>query len=135
MFRIPDTIKTLERHDSTEHALLNEGGRPGGSEVKSLPAMQGTWVRSLGWEDALQNKVVTRSSIPAREIPWTEGPGGLQYMGSPRVRHDLETQPSPPPPNKDQGKRQKQKQKQKALCLQEGQENVRDSQRKEALSL
>ena len=49
---------------------------------------QDTWVRSLGREDPLKEEMATRSSILAWEIPWTEEPGGLQSMGSPRVRHD-----------------------------------------------
>ena len=43
--------------------------------------MQETWVRSLGGEDPLENEMVTRSSIVAWEIPWTEEPGRLQSMG------------------------------------------------------
>ena len=38
-------------------------------------------VRSWGWEDPLQQEMATCSSIPARKIPWTEEPGGLQFMG------------------------------------------------------
>ena len=49
--------------------------------VKNLPAMQETWVRSLGWEDPLEKGMFTHSSILAREIPWTEEPGRLQSMG------------------------------------------------------
>ena len=56
--------------------------------VKNLPAMQETWVRSLGWEDPLEKGMVTHSSIIAWKIPWTEEPGRLQFMGSQRVRHD-----------------------------------------------
>ena len=56
--------------------------------VKTLPAMQETWVRSLGWEDPLEGEMATHSSIPAWRIPWTEEPGGLQSMESQRVRHD-----------------------------------------------
>ena len=48
--------------------------------VKNLPAMQETWVQSLGWEDSLEKGMVTHSSILAG-IPWTEEPGGLQSMG------------------------------------------------------
>ena len=55
--------------------------------VKNLPAMQETWVQSLGWEDPLEKEVETHSSILAWEIPWTEEPGALQSMGSRRVRH------------------------------------------------
>ena len=60
--------------------------------VKSLPAMQETWVQSLGWEDPLEKGTAIQSSIPAWRIPWTEEPGGgLQSMGSQKVGHDLAT--------------------------------------------
>ena len=49
---------------------------------------QETLVRSLGWEDPLENEMVTHSSVLAWEIPWTEETGRLQSMGSQRVRHD-----------------------------------------------
>ena len=49
--------------------------------------MQETWVQSLGGEDPLEEEMATYSSIHAWEIPWTEEPGGLQFMGSQRVRH------------------------------------------------
>ena len=45
--------------------------------VKNLPAMWETWVRSLGWEDALEKGMVTHSSILAWKIPYTGEPGGL----------------------------------------------------------
>ena len=50
--------------------------------VKNIPAMQKTWVQSLGWEDSLVKEIATHSSIRAWEIPWPEEPGGLQSMGS-----------------------------------------------------
>ena len=56
--------------------------------VKNLPAVQETWVRSLGWQDPLEKEMATHSSILAWEISWTEEPGGLQSMGSQRVGHD-----------------------------------------------
>ena len=56
--------------------------------VKNLPAMPETWVRSLGWDDTLEEGMATHSSIPAWRIPWTEEPGGLQSMESQRVGHD-----------------------------------------------
>ena len=56
--------------------------------VKNLPAMQETWVQSLGQEDPLEKEMATHSSILAWKIPWTEKPVGLQSMGSQRVRHD-----------------------------------------------
>ena len=43
----------------------------------ALDTMQGTWVRSLGWEDPLEKGMGTHSSILAWRIPWTEEPGGL----------------------------------------------------------
>ena len=49
--------------------------------VKSLPAMQETWVRSPGWEDPLEKGRATHSSILAWEIPWIEEPAGLQSTG------------------------------------------------------
>ena len=56
--------------------------------LKCLPAMQETWVRSLGREDPLEKEMATHSSILAWRIPWIEEPGGLQSTGSQRVRHD-----------------------------------------------
>ena len=56
--------------------------------VKNLPAMQETQRRSLGREDSLETGMAAHSSILAWTIPWTGEPGGLQSMGSPRVRHD-----------------------------------------------
>ena len=50
--------------------------------------MQETWVQLLGWEDPLKKEMETHSSILAWKIPWTEEPGGLQSMGSQRVRQD-----------------------------------------------
>ena len=49
--------------------------------VKNLPAMQETWLRSLGREDPLQKEMATHSSILAWEIPRTQEPGRLQSMG------------------------------------------------------
>ena len=61
--------------------VLGHQGFPGGSVVKNLPAIQETWVRSLGWEDPVEEGMATNSSILAWKIPWTEEPGGLQSMG------------------------------------------------------
>ena len=49
--------------------------------VENLPAMQETWVRSLGWEDLLEKGMATHSRILARKFPWTEKPGWLYSMG------------------------------------------------------
>ena len=56
--------------------------------VKNLPAMWETQVRSLGEEDPLEKGMASYSSILAWRILWTERPGGLQSMGSQRVRYD-----------------------------------------------
>ena len=59
--------------------------------VKNLPANAGDiklWVWALDWEDSLEDGMATHSSTLAWRIPWTEEPGGLQSMGSQRVRHD-----------------------------------------------
>jgi len=49
--------------------------------IKNLPAMQETWIRSLGWGDALEKGTPTQSSILAWRIPWREEPGSLRSMG------------------------------------------------------
>ena len=56
--------------------------------VKNPPAMQETWVRSLGWEEPLEEGMATHSGILAWRIPWTEEPGGLKSIGLQRVRRD-----------------------------------------------
>ena len=67
-------------------------GFPGGTRGKESSCQcrrhKETWVWSLGREDLLEKEVTTHSSIPAWRIPWTEEPGGLQFMGSQRVGHD-----------------------------------------------
>ena len=56
--------------------------------VKNLPASQETQVRSPGQKDSLEKGMATHSSILTWRIPWIEEPGGLQSVGSQRVRHD-----------------------------------------------
>ena len=63
-------------------------GFPVTQMVKNLPAMQETWVQSLGQKDPLDKGMATHSSNVAWRIPWTEEPGGLQSMGRQRVGHD-----------------------------------------------
>ena len=64
-------------------------GFPGGSgEGIHLP-MQEVQVGSLGREDPLKKEMASHSSILAWEVPWTEEPGRLQFMGSQRFGHDL----------------------------------------------
>ena len=50
--------------------------------VENLPAVQETWVRSLGWEDLLEEVMSTHSNILAWKILWTEESGALQSLGS-----------------------------------------------------
>ena len=72
---------------------------PGVWVVKNLPAEQEMWIWSLGWEDPLEKKMATHSSILALEILWTEETGksyrqrtgGLQSVGRKRVKNDLTT--------------------------------------------
>ena len=59
--------------------------------LKRLPIMRETWVWSLGREDPLKKEMATHSSILAWRIPWMEEPGGLQSVGSQRVRHEWAT--------------------------------------------
>ena len=56
--------------------------------VKTLSALSGNWVRSLGWDDPLEKGLATHSSILAWKIPWTEEHGRLQFMG---FQHDWVT--------------------------------------------
>ena len=56
--------------------------------VENPPAMQEMQIQSLGWEEPLEKGMAAHSSIFTWSIPWTEEPGGLQSMGSLRVRHD-----------------------------------------------
>ena len=56
--------------------------------VKHLSTMLETWVQSLGQEDPLEKEMAIHSSTLAWKIPWTEGPGKLQSMGSQRFGHD-----------------------------------------------
>ena len=62
--------------------MMEPGGFPGGPDLKNPPAVQETWVPSLGREEPLEEEMATRSSVLAWRIPWTEEPGGLQSTGS-----------------------------------------------------
>ena len=64
-----------------------------GQWEKNLPAVQETWVQSLGQEDPLEKGMATHSSILAWKVLWTGEPGGLQSTGLQRVGHDLATKP------------------------------------------
>ena len=53
--------------------------------VKNLPAVQDTWVQSMGQENPLEKEMAAHSSILAWKTPWMEEPGRLQSIGSQRV--------------------------------------------------
>ena len=74
------SLVTLKYHHHTASLMAQIGKNP--------PAMQETWVQSLGWEDPLEKEMATHSRILAWRIPRTEEPGELQSVGSQRVRHD-----------------------------------------------
>ena len=59
--------------------------------TQNLPAIQETWIGSLGWEDPLEKEMATHSNIPAWRISWTEEPDGLLSMGLQRVGHNWVT--------------------------------------------
>ena len=56
---------------------MDKEGIPDGSVVKNPPAKQETWVQSLNWEDPLEKKIATHSSMLAWEIPMMEETGRL----------------------------------------------------------
>ena len=67
-------------------ALLSRIGLLGGKRIYlPMQESQEIPVQFLGQEDPLEEEMATHSSIPAWRIPWTEEPGGLQFMGSQRV--------------------------------------------------
>ena len=64
-------------------------GFPRGSVVKkNPPVIEEMKVRSLGWEDPLEEGMATHSHLLAWRMPWTEEAGGLQSLGLQRVRRD-----------------------------------------------
>ena len=69
-------------------SLMEAGGASGKESASQCRRRKKRGFSSLGWEDPLEEEMATHSSILARRIPLTEEPGGLQSMGSQRVRHD-----------------------------------------------
>jgi len=65
----------------------------GAQTVRNLPAMQETWVQSLGQGDPFEKGMATHSSVLAWRIPWTEEPGGLQSRGSQKEKNTIKTKP------------------------------------------
>ena len=89
---IPKNTTWICHSSSTIYiALTLYLGFPGGSDSKESACNAGDMVWSMDWEDPLEKEMATHSSILAWRIPWTEEPGGLQSMGSQRVRHDWAT--------------------------------------------
>ena len=80
--------KPSKRKEFFRWVLFCKQGFPGSSAGKASACNAGDLVWSLGWEDPLEKGTATGSSILAWRIPWTEEPGGRQFMGSKRVRHD-----------------------------------------------
>ena len=78
----------ITRWINTEIRLLNSLASLLSQTIKSLSAMQKNQVQSLGWEDLLEKEMATHLNILAWKVPWTEEPGGLQSMGSLRLRYD-----------------------------------------------
>ena len=76
--RNPPHFPRLPRHGCVVNLIYSQVplflGFPGGSVVKKLPAVQKTWVLSLGREDAVEKETGTHSSVLAWRIPWTEEP-------------------------------------------------------------
>ena len=70
------------------HIYVLPPGFAGGSATKNLPTMQDSWSQSLGQKYPQEKEMATHSSVLSWRIPWTEEPGGLQSMGSLRVKHD-----------------------------------------------
>ena len=95
MIRIKSSIsvKKYSLHPSKfyEVQFNKSGASLVAQRAKNLPAMWETWFQTLGWEDDLEKRMATHSSILAWRIPWTEKPGGLQSMQLQRIRYDWAT--------------------------------------------
>ena len=74
---------------------INYKGFSGGSAGEEPACNARDLASTPGWEDALKKEMATNSSIIVWRIPWAEKPGGLQFMGSQRVRYDCKTNTFP----------------------------------------
>ena len=81
-------VKSFYQVSELDLTLPFLGASLGAQTVKNLPAMLETWVRSLGWEDSLEEEMATHSSILAWRNPWTKEPGGPQSIGLQRLGYD-----------------------------------------------
>ena len=75
-------------HNRPCHAVCGHQGSQWERIRLSMQETPEIQAQSLCWEDPLEQKMPTHSRIIAWRIPWTEEPGGLQFMGSQRVGHD-----------------------------------------------
>ena len=85
---VPAWHLALSPRASAYPSLKWEWGFPGGSAVKTPPAMQETWVQSLSREDALEEEMATHPSVLTWQIPWTEELAVLESMVSQRAQRD-----------------------------------------------
>ena len=89
VYRVAQSRTRLKRLSSSSSVYVySTSASQVAQRLKHLPAMQETWVQSLGQENPLEKEMATHSSTLAWRIPWTEEPGGLQSTGSQRVGHD-----------------------------------------------
>ena len=85
LLAVQGTLKSLLQHHNLKPIVWHSAffGLPCVVQsVKHLSAMWETWVQFLGWEDPLEKEMAPHSSLLAWRIPWTEKPGGLQFIGS-----------------------------------------------------
>ena len=87
--RDPSSIPELGRSpgEGIGYLLLYSWASLVAKMVKNLPAIQETWVQSMGREDPMEKGMATHSSIPAWRIPWMEEPGE-PWARKKRVEHD-----------------------------------------------
>ena len=78
----------MEDHFLRPNGYLGSPGALVGRTCLPVQKTEETQVGSLGWKDPLEEGMATHSSILAWRIPWIEEPGGLQSLGSQRVRQD-----------------------------------------------
>ena len=88
MQRWPDKQQGVLSPDLNIYTFSVAQNFPVAQMVKNLLAVQETRVQSLGLEYLLEKEIATHSGILAWKVPWMEEPGGLQSMGSQRVRYD-----------------------------------------------
>ena len=89
IWKCKGTSRAITKNLKKNHSITKAGeGFHGGSAVKNSPAMQETWLRSLGLEDPLEKETATHSIILAWKITRIKEPSGLQSMGLQKVGHN-----------------------------------------------